>query len=222
MRFRGYSAETYTNFGLYCPYICGNMDQKGKFCLYFHRFPKSLIFPYTTVMGCIFIKNNDLNLKFRYRLIIFKHQIDERTSHLYQNWGSELNDKGEKGFCRNMDKMPFWSIFQREFTFEQFWFKFDVFWSIRWLNIIKLYLHFMYMSRFWRKDFPFWHKMVLQQLGMKLWTKCPTPSSNFVSIGDVFKSKTAAKATRNSHYCTCLGHLGQRDTDRKITIGQGK
>ncbi len=26
----------------------------------------------------------------------------------------------------------------------------------------------------------------------------------------------------NSHYCTCLGHLGQHDTDRIVSIGQGK
>jgi hypothetical protein len=46
-------------------------------------------------------------MRFRYRLIIFNHQIDDRISNLNQNLGSELNDKGEKGFCRNMDKMPF-------------------------------------------------------------------------------------------------------------------
>jgi hypothetical protein len=34
--------------------------------------------------------------------------------------------------------------------------------------------------------------------------------------------KTTATATRNSHYCTCLGHLGQHKTDRIISIEQGK
>ncbi len=32
-----------------------------------------------------------------------------------------------------------------------------------------------------------------------------------VYIGDVFKSKMLATATRDSHYCTYLGHLGQHD-----------
>jgi len=30
--------------------------------------------------------------------------------------------------------------------------------------------------------------------------------------------KTQATATHGSHYCTCLGHLGQHDTDRIISI----
>ncbi len=42
-----------------------------------------------------------------------------------------------------------------------------------------------------------------------------------VSIGDVYKAKMQATVTHNSHYCTCLGHLGQRDTDRIISIAQG-
>ncbi len=29
-------------------------------------------------------------------------------------------------------------------------------------------------------------------------------------------------ATSDSHYCTCLGPLGRRDTDRIISIGKGK
>ncbi len=43
-----------------------------------------------------------------------------------------------------------------------------------------------------------------------------------VSIGNVFKVKMVATATRDSHYCTFLGHVGQRNTDRVISIGQGK
>ncbi len=31
-----------------------------------------------------------------------------------------------------------------------------------------------------------------------------------------------ATATRDSHYCTCLGHLGRHDRDRIISIGKGK
>ncbi len=31
-----------------------------------------------------------------------------------------------------------------------------------------------------------------------------------------------ATATHNSHYCTCLGHFGRRDTDRITSIGQGE
>jgi hypothetical protein len=54
MRFRGDSAEICTNFGLYCSYICGNMDQKGAFCPYFCGIPKYL--PYMTALGCIFNK----------------------------------------------------------------------------------------------------------------------------------------------------------------------
>jgi len=29
-------------------------------------------------------------------------------------------------------------------------------------------------------------------------------------------------ATRDSHYCTCLGQIGRHDTDRIISIDQGK
>jgi hypothetical protein len=50
-----------------------------------------------------------------------------------------------------------------------------------------------------------------------------------VYIGNVFKAKTLVTVTRDSHYSTCLGHLGQRDRDRIISIfchtaqgGQGK
>ncbi len=34
--------------------------------------------------------------------------------------------------------------------------------------------------------------------------------------------KTPATATHDSHYYTCLGHLGQLNTDRIISIDQGK
>jgi hypothetical protein len=37
-------------------------------------------------------------------------------------------------------------------------------------------------------------------------------------IGDVFKAITAATATHDSHYCTCLGHLRLRDINRNDTI----
>jgi len=43
-----------------------------------------------------------------------------------------------------------------------------------------------------------------------------------ISIGEVFRMKTPATATHDSHYYTCLGHLGQLNTDRIISIGQGK
>ncbi len=43
-----------------------------------------------------------------------------------------------------------------------------------------------------------------------------------VSIGNVFKVKILATETCDSHYRTCLGHVGQRNTDRVISIGQGK
>jgi len=29
---------------------------------------------------------------------------------------------------------------------------------------------------------------------------------------------TLTTATRDSHHCTCLGHLGQRNTDRNVSI----
>ncbi len=45
---------------------------------------------------------------------------------------------------------------------------------------------------------------------------------NNVSIGNVFKAKIPGTATHDSPYCTCFGHLGQRDTDRIVSIGQGK
>ncbi len=38
-----------------------------------------------------------------------------------------------------------------------------------------------------------------------------------VSIGNVFKVIMLATATRDIHYCTCLGHPGQRDKDRIIS-----
>jgi len=40
-------------------------------------------------------------------------------------------------------------------------------------------------------------------------------------VGDVFKAKMPATATSESHYCTCLGHLGWRNTNRIVSIGQG-
>jgi hypothetical protein len=39
-----------------------------------------------------------------------------------------------------------------------------------------------------------------------------------VSFGNVLKSKMLATATRDNHYCTCLGHLGWHDTYRIISI----
>ncbi len=41
-------------------------------------------------------------------------------------------------------------------------------------------------------------------------------------IGSVFKAKMPATATRDSHYYTCPGHLGQHSTDRFVSVGQGK
>jgi hypothetical protein len=35
------------------------------------------------------------------------------------------------------------------------------------------------------------------------------------------RQKTPATVTCDSHYCTCLGHFGQPDTERIISIGQG-
>jgi len=32
-----------------------------------------------------------------------------------------------------------------------------------------------------------------------------------VYIGDVFKAKMSVTVTHDSHYCTCLGHLGRCD-----------
>jgi len=43
-----------------------------------------------------------------------------------------------------------------------------------------------------------------------------------VYIGDVFKVEMLATLTRDSHYCTCLGHLGWCDTDVIVAVGQGK
>ncbi len=39
-----------------------------------------------------------------------------------------------------------------------------------------------------------------------------------VYIGAVFEVITPATATYDSHYCTCLGHLGHCDRDRIISI----
>ncbi len=39
-----------------------------------------------------------------------------------------------------------------------------------------------------------------------------------VYIGNVFKVIMPATATRDSHFCTCLGHLGWHDTDRITSI----
>jgi hypothetical protein len=41
-------------------------------------------------------------------------------------------------------------------------------------------------------------------------------------IGNVFKAIMLVTATRDSHYCTCLVHLGRHDRYRIISIGQGK
>ncbi len=43
-----------------------------------------------------------------------------------------------------------------------------------------------------------------------------------VYIGIVLKAIMLATATCDTHYCTCLGHLGRCDRDRIISIGQGK
>ncbi len=37
-------------------------------------------------------------------------------------------------------------------------------------------------------------------------------------IGHVFKAITAVTGTHDSHYCTCLGHLGLGDINRKDPI----
>jgi hypothetical protein len=42
-----------------------------------------------------------------------------------------------------------------------------------------------------------------------------------VYIGNVFKAKMPATATRDRHYCTCLGHLGQRTKNSKDRAAQG-
>jgi hypothetical protein len=46
------------------------------------------------------------------------------------------------------------------------------FWSIWWSFMIKLYLNFMWTSRFWWKDITFWQKLGFLKLRMKIWTKC--------------------------------------------------
>jgi hypothetical protein len=43
-------------------------------------------------------------------------------------------------------------------------------------------------------------------------------SLNLVYIGNVFKVIMPATATRDGHSCTCLGHLGQHNRDRIISI----
>ncbi len=43
-----------------------------------------------------------------------------------------------------------------------------------------------------------------------------------VYIGEVCRATLSATATHDSHYCTYLGHLGQHDTDKMVSIGQGK
>ncbi len=43
-------------------------------------------------------------------------------------------------------------------------------------------------------------------------------NSWIVYIGVVFKAIMSATATCDSHYCTCLGHLGYCDRDRIIYI----
>jgi hypothetical protein len=39
-----------------------------------------------------------------------------------------------------------------------------------------------------------------------------------IHIGKVCKATLSATATRNSHYCTCLGHLWGRNTDGIISV----
>ncbi len=39
-----------------------------------------------------------------------------------------------------------------------------------------------------------------------------------MSIGNVFKAKIPVTALHGSHYCTCLGHLGQHDRYRIISF----
>ncbi len=43
-----------------------------------------------------------------------------------------------------------------------------------------------------------------------------------VYIGDGFEAKMLTTAARDSHYCTCLGHLGWHNKDLIISIDQGK
>ncbi len=50
---------------------------------------------------------------------------------------------------------------------------------IWWSFMIKLYLNFMFISIFLWKTIKFWHKVGLQKVGMKIWTKWPAPSKLF-------------------------------------------
>ncbi len=45
---------------------------------------------------------------------------------------------------------------------------------------------------------------------------------SLVYIGNFLKAKMPALVTRDSHYCTCLGHHGRRNTNRNDTNWQGK
>ena len=47
---------------------------------------------------------------------------------------------------------------------------------------------------------------------------CTHEFVSIVYIGVEFKAITPATATGDSNYCTCLGHLGRRDTDRIVSI----
>ncbi len=49
------------------------------------------------------------------------------------------------------------------------------------------------------------------------WPTLLVPLSRFY-ICRCFKAIMSVTATRNSYYCTCLGHLGWCDTDRIISI----
>ncbi len=46
----------------------------------------------------------------------------------------------------------------------------------------------------------------------------PKQLLRFIYIGDVFNAKSLATATGDSHYSTCLGHIGRRNTDRIVSI----
>ncbi len=77
-----------------------------------------------------------------------------------------------------------------KFTLEtHFVFKFDVFRSIWWLNMINLDLNFLFASRFCWKYIPFSQKFRFHQLVMKKWPKCPTPFYTQMKIFRKFSSK---------------------------------
>jgi len=73
-------------------------------------------------------------------------------------------------------------------------------------------------SRAWRHHIPRW----IGETGL-LWVRDSQVSQTFwnqwiVYIGVVFKAITSVAVTRNSHYCTCLGHFGCCHRDRIISI----